>query len=47
MEVLDATRLAERLKWEAKEYWVHLEAESPLDKYPGKAGAPCNMRPKG
>ena len=36
MEVLDATSLAERLKWEAKEYWLHLEAESPLDKYPGK-----------
>jgi Xaa-Pro dipeptidase len=36
MEVLDATTLAERLKWEAKEYWLHLEAETPLDKYPGK-----------
>lgn len=44
MEVLDATRLAERLKWEAKEYWVHLEAESPLDKYPGKAGALCDSQ---
>jgi|TARA_R110002003_G_scaffold107_4_gene8967 hypothetical protein len=36
MEVLDATSLAERLKWEAKEYWLHLEAETPLEKYPGK-----------
>jgi Xaa-Pro dipeptidase len=36
MEVLDATSLAERLKWEAKEYWLHFEAESPLEKYPGK-----------
>lgn len=36
MEVLDATSLADRLKWEAKEYWLHLEAEGPLDKYPGK-----------
>ncbi|OAL04860.1 putative Xaa-Pro aminopeptidase, partial [Phaeosphaeriaceae sp. SRC1lsM3a] len=39
MEVLDATSLAERLKWEAKEYWLHLEAESPLDKYPAKQHA--------
>jgi Xaa-Pro dipeptidase len=37
MEVLDATSLAERLKWEAKEYWLHLDAETPLDKYPGKS----------
>jgi len=36
MEVLDATNLSERLKWEAKEYWLHLEAGTPLDKYPGK-----------
>jgi hypothetical protein len=36
MEVLDATSLAERLKWEAKEYWLHLEADTPLEKYPGK-----------
>ncbi|KAH7406853.1 peptidase M24, structural domain-containing protein [Phaeosphaeria sp. MPI-PUGE-AT-0046c] len=39
MEVLDAKSLAERLKWEAKEYWLHLEAESPLDKYPAKQHA--------
>jgi hypothetical protein len=36
MEVLDATSLKERLRWEAKGYWVHLEAEDPLEKYPGK-----------
>jgi Xaa-Pro dipeptidase len=36
MEVLDAISLAERLEWEAKEYWLHLEAETPLDKYPGR-----------
>jgi Xaa-Pro dipeptidase len=36
MEVLDASNLAERLKWEAKEYWLHLEAETPLEKYPGE-----------
>lgn len=35
MEVLDATSLAERLKWEAKGYWLHFEAETPLEKYPG------------
>lgn len=39
MEVLDATSLAERLKWEGKEYWVHLKADSPLDKYPAKQHA--------
>jgi hypothetical protein len=36
MEVLDATGLAERLRWEDNEYWLHLEAESPFEKYPGK-----------
>lgn len=35
MEVLDATSLVERLNWEAKEYWLHVEADSPLEKYPG------------
>ncbi|KAH7066784.1 hypothetical protein BKA63DRAFT_571187 [Paraphoma chrysanthemicola] len=39
MEVLDATSLSERLKWEAKEYWLHLEAETPLEKYPAKQHA--------
>jgi Xaa-Pro dipeptidase len=36
MEVLNATGLAERLRWEDNEYWLHLEAESPFEKYPGK-----------
>jgi hypothetical protein len=36
MEVLDATGLAERLRWEDNEYWLHFEAGSPLEKYPGK-----------
>jgi Xaa-Pro dipeptidase len=36
MEVVDATDLAERLRWEDNEYWLHFEVESPLDKYPGK-----------
>ncbi|KAH7081040.1 hypothetical protein FB567DRAFT_532345 [Paraphoma chrysanthemicola] len=39
MEVLDATSLSERLKWEAKEYWLHLEAETPLEKYPARQHA--------
>lgn len=39
MEVLDATSLADRLKWEAKEYWLHLEAETPFEKYPGRTSA--------
>jgi len=42
MEVLDATGLAERLKWEAKGYWLHLEAETPLEKYPGTS--PIDLR---
>ncbi|KAH8731675.1 hypothetical protein GQ44DRAFT_822548 [Phaeosphaeriaceae sp. PMI808] len=39
MEVLDATSLAERLNWEAKECWLHIEAETPLEKYPAKQHA--------
>lgn len=38
MEVLDAARLAERLTWEDKEYWLHIKADSLLEKYPGKLG---------
>ena len=33
---VDATRLAERLMWEDKEYWVHINADSLLEKYPGE-----------
>jgi Xaa-Pro dipeptidase len=36
MEVLDAKGLSERLRWEDSEYWLHLEAETPFEKYPGK-----------
>ncbi|KAE8848996.1 hypothetical protein HRS9122_03012 [Pyrenophora teres f. teres] len=39
MEVLDATGLAERLRWEDNDYWLHLEAETPFDKYPAKQHA--------
>lgn len=35
MEVLDAKGLSERLRWEDNEYWLHLEAETPFEKYPG------------
>ena len=35
MEVVDATSLGERLRWEDSDYWLHLEAEIPFDKYPG------------
>ena len=38
MEVLDATRPAQPLRWEDKEYRVRLEADSPLEKYPGQSG---------
>lgn len=37
MEVLDAKGLSERLRWEDNEYWLHLEAETPFEKYPGKS----------
>jgi hypothetical protein len=34
---LDALQLAERLRGaRAGEYWLHLEAEGPFEKYPGK-----------
>ncbi|KAJ4360251.1 uncharacterized protein N0V89_000811 [Didymosphaeria variabile] len=37
---LDAISLAERLQGaRAEEYWLHLEAEGPLDKYPAKQHA--------
>ncbi|KAI4667879.1 uncharacterized protein J4E78_001698 [Alternaria triticimaculans] len=39
MEVLDAKGLSERLRWEDNEYWLHLEAETPFEKYPAKQHA--------
>jgi hypothetical protein len=36
MEGLDANGLSERLRWEDNEYWLHLEADTPFEKYPGK-----------
>ncbi|EUC40348.1 hypothetical protein COCMIDRAFT_9764 [Bipolaris oryzae ATCC 44560] len=39
MQVLDATNLAERLRCEDQDYWLHLEAETPFDKYPAKQHA--------
>lgn len=36
MEVLDDTSLADRLRSQDKEYWLHMEADTPLEKYPGK-----------
>jgi hypothetical protein len=44
MEALDPTSLAARLECEANQYWLHLEAEGPLDKYPGKR-PPYAMEP--
>lgn len=35
MEAIDGMDCAARLSMEAKEYWVHLDAESSLEKYPG------------
>ncbi|KAJ4310089.1 hypothetical protein N0V94_008621 [Neodidymelliopsis sp. IMI 364377] len=39
MEVIDGTELAARLSMEAKEYWVHLDADGPLEKYPARQHA--------
>ncbi|KAF2849087.1 hypothetical protein T440DRAFT_469521 [Plenodomus tracheiphilus IPT5] len=39
MDGFDVSGLAERLEWEDKEYWFHVEADSPLDKYPAKQHA--------
>ncbi|KAF1995721.1 hypothetical protein P154DRAFT_580595 [Amniculicola lignicola CBS 123094] len=35
----DASTLAERLRWEQQDYWMHLEATAPLEKYPAKQHA--------
>ncbi|UPX16723.1 Xaa-Pro dipeptidase [Ascochyta rabiei] len=39
MEALDGMDLAERLSMDAKEYWVHLDADGPLEKYPARQHA--------
>jgi hypothetical protein len=36
MDGVDANELAERLGTEQQDYWVHVEAGSPLEKYPGE-----------
>jgi len=45
MEYFDGMELATRLSMEAKEYWVHLDAEGPLEKYPGQSRHQCGVRP--
>jgi hypothetical protein len=35
MDAIDGMGCAARLSMEAKEYWVHLDAEGSLEKYPG------------
>ncbi|PSN74239.1 hypothetical protein BS50DRAFT_567102 [Corynespora cassiicola Philippines] len=39
MEPLNAYHLEDRLKSAPQEYWLHLEAKSPLEKYPAKQHA--------
>lgn len=36
MDALDGTDSAARFSMEAKEYWVHLDADGSLEKYPGQ-----------
>lgn len=43
MAAIDGMDLAARLSMEAKEYWVHLDAEGSLEKYPGKQQCGCTM----
>tara|TARA_R110002003_G_scaffold1624_3_gene23305 strand:- start:3808 stop:3945 length:138 start_codon:yes stop_codon:yes gene_type:complete len=45
MKVLDTIR-AEQLEGEGKAYWLDLEAESPLEKYPGKQLIPETSKAK-
>ena len=44
MDALDGMDLAARLSTEAKEYWVHLDAEGSLEKYPGAYGHECGAQ---
>lgn len=39
MNEFDVSGLAERLECEDKEYWLHMDAESPFEKYPAKQHA--------
>lgn len=42
MAGFDAHALAERLRWEQQDYWLHMEAESALEKYPGAYSMDCD-----
>ncbi|ORY16418.1 hypothetical protein BCR34DRAFT_105189 [Clohesyomyces aquaticus] len=39
MAQIDPTNLAERLRWEQQDYWLHVESDSSLEKYPAKQHA--------
>ena len=41
MDATDGMDCAARLSMEAKEYWVHLDAEGSLEKYPGESQQGC------
>lgn len=43
MDAADGMDCAARLSLDAKEYWVHLDAEGSLEKYPGGYQRGCNM----
>ena len=36
MSQLDAKEVSDRLEGEDRDLWVHIEADTPLEKYPGK-----------
>jgi len=35
MAQLDAKEVSDRLEGEDRDLWVHIEADAPLEKYPG------------
>jgi hypothetical protein len=36
MAQLDAKEVSDRLEGENRDLWVHIEADTPLEKYPGR-----------
>lgn len=44
MNATDGMSRAAGLSMEAKEYWVHLDAEGSFEKYPGRHGQYYSMQ---
>ena len=39
---LDMDRLNSKLDFQNQDYWLHIQADTKLDKYPGKPDHNCN-----